>query len=501
MCTMRKCLFLVLLIIISIFSACTKEDVETPVSPSLSNFTFLKTNNPGLLNNVYTYIDGDKFYGSIPYDADISNLIASFDFVGSEVRIGSQIQNSGSTVNDFHEPVTYTVVGQNGMTKDYSIDIVRFTGLPVINIYTENGVEITSKDEYVAGFISIEDGNGLDSTSGNIYIRGRGHSTWYMHPKKPYQLKFENKTEVVGMPEDKKWIFLAEYSDKTLIRNRLAFEMGYISNLEWTPECKYGEVYINDDYRGTYNITQKVEESDNRVNIGSDGFLCEIDNSDHIEEGDIVFYSTRFTIQVKEPEITVESPEYEYIKNHIISFEDVLYSDNFMDPVNGYSKYIDVASFVDWYLINEIAKNVDSKDYSSMYFSLVPSEKIKMGPLWDFDLGFGNVDYADSQYPEGFWVMDHQWFSRLFEDPAFVEKVKTRFLFFRNNQDYFTQIIDDQADYLRWAQQENDNRWDLFGNYVWPNPVVYNTHIQEVNYLKYWFNERMKWLENAYMWM
>jgi hypothetical protein len=177
----------------------------------------------------------------------------------------------------------------------------------------------------------------------------------------------------------------------------------------------------------------------------------------------------------------------------------VLYSDDFTDPVNGYNKYIDVDSFIDWYLINEIAKNVDSKDYSSMYFSLVPGEKIKMGPLWDFDLGFGNVDYADSQYPEGFWVKDHQWFSRLFEDPAFVEKVKTRFLFFRSNQDYFTQIIDDQADYLRWAQQENDNRWDLFGNYVWPNPVVYNTHIQEVNYLKYWFHERMKWLENAYM--
>ena len=124
-----------------------------------------------------------------------------------------------------------------------------------------------------------------------------------------------------------------------------------------------------------------------------------------------------------------------------------------------------------------------------------------MGPLWDFDLGFGNVDYADSRYPEGFWVKEHQWFSRLFEDPAFVNLVKTRFDYFRSNQACFLQIVDEQAEYLMWAQKENNNKWGLFGNYVWPNPVVYATHIQEVNYLKIWFTERMNWLENAYMQM
>ncbi len=498
---MRKYLFISLLIILSLFSACTKDDVEIPETLSLSNFAFHMGNNSGFTNSIYLNKNGEVFNGSVPYNADIRHLIATFDFIGSEVRIGDQIQSSGITVNDFSEEIVYSVVGEGGTKKDFTVDIVWFTGLPVIHIYTENSVEIASKDEYVPGYISIEEGRGLYSTSLDINIRGRGHSTWFMHPKKPYQLKFENKTEVLGMPEDKKWIFLAEYSDKTLIRNRLAFEMGYMSNLDWTPQCQYGEVFINDEYRGTYNITQKVEESDYRVNIGPDGFLCEIDNSDHLDEEDIVFQSTRFTIQVKEPEISVESAEYEYIKDYIIGFENVLYASNFADPVNGYRKYIDVASFVDWYLINEIAKNVDSKDYSSMYFNLVPGEKIKMGPLWDFDLGFGNVNYADSQFPEGFWVKDHQWFSRLFEDPAFVNLVKTRFDYFRSNQAYFLQIVDEQAEYLMWAQKENNNKWGLFGNYVWPNPVVYITHSQEVNYLKTWFVERMNWLENAYMQM
>jgi len=300
------------------------------------------------------------------------------------------------------------------------------------------------------------------------------------------------------MPEDRKWIFLAEHSDKTLMRNSLAFEMGYISNLDWTPEHQYSEVFINGEYNGTYNITQKVEASENRVNLGANGFLCEIDTPDHLEEGDIYFNSTQFTVQIKEPEIDFESQEYNYIKNHIIEFENVLYSSNFKDPQNGYRKYIDVETFVDWYLINEIAKNVDSKDYSSMYFYHVPGLKIKMGPLWDFDLGFGNVDFADSQYPEGFWVKDHKWFSRLFEDPYFVNQVKIRFNYFKSNQDYFIQLIDEKTEYLKYAQKENDQKWDVFGNYIWPNPVVYETHEEEVNYLKNWFVSRMNWLDEAF---
>ncbi len=498
---MHKKVFILFLIVLTIFSACqTEEDevVEPGISLSLSNFVFRKANNPDLLYNIYMDSDGNKFNGNLPYYADITKLVANFDFAGAEVRIGEKIQNSGITVNDFSETLTYTVLGEDGLTKDYTIEIVWFTGLPIISITTDDHVEISSKEDYVSGFTSIDGRNMFNDASGDMKIRGRGHSTWFLPPKKPYQLKFDDKTEVLGMPEDKKWIFLAEYSDKTLIRNNLAFEMGYISNLEWTPECRYSEVFINEEYNGTYNITQKVEVGENRVNIGDNGFLCEIDNSDHLEDGDIYFNSTRFTIQIKEPEISFESSEYNYIMNHIIEFEEVLYSSYFKDPLNGYRKYIDVESFVDWYLINEIAKNVDSKDYSSMYFNLIPGEKIKMGPLWDFDLGFGNVNYADTQYPEGFWVKEHQWFQRLFEDPSFVDLVKSRFSFFRNNQAYLIQIIDQKADYLRWAQEENDDRWDLFGNYVWPNPVVYDTHAQEVEHLKNWFIERMNWLDNAY---
>jgi hypothetical protein len=121
-----------------------------------------------------------------------------------------------------------------------------------------------------------------------------------------------------------------------------------------------------------------------------------------------------------------------------------------------------------------------------------------MGPLWDFDLGFGNVDYSECEFPSGFWVKNHAWISRMFEDPDFVSQVKTRFAYFKSKEDYLLQVIDDKASLLKWAQEENDARWDWYGNYVWPNPVVFNTHQEEVDHLKDWFVQRMTWLNNAF---
>jgi hypothetical protein len=147
----------------------------------------------------------------------------------------------------------------------------------------------------------------------------------------------------------------------------------------------------------------------------------------------------------------------------------------FADPDQGYAKYIDIDSFIDWYLISEITKNEDSKEFSSIFLNVIPGEKIKMGPLWDFDLAFGNVNYSESEYPTGFWVKHHRWFSRLFEDEVFVEKVKNRFLYFKENQNFILEKMDYYA-----AQ------------------LSYDSHQAEVDHLKSWYVERMNWLDTAY---
>ena len=120
-----------------------------------------------------------------------------------------------------------------------------------------------------------------------------------------------------------------------------------------------------------------------------------------------------------------------------------------------------------------------------------------MGPLWDFDLSFGNVNYADSRYAQGFWVKDNPWIARLFTDSVFLEKVKTRFAYFKVNQNLILDKIDDYADKLNLAQEENDTKWNTLGNYVWPNPLVFDTYSEEVNQLKTWYAQRMTWLDGA----
>ena len=612
--------------------------------PSMTLFSFKASENEGLdIDLTMSELNG-TFSGRTLTNVSSKDLIASFEHNGSSASIGDAAQVSGTTAHDFTDLVTYTITGSDGQTTSYEVDLTQFTALPIIYLQTDYYAAIDSKEDYIPGDTSIVGGRDFDDFDlAEMKIRGRGNSTWGLHPKKPFQMKLADKAEFLGMPNDKKWLFLAEYSDKTMLRNKISFEMGYISNLDWTPQGRFAEVYINDEYNGTYNITQKVEESDNRVALGDTGYLLELDQLSRLDSDDVYFESVltdKFWVNIKEPSLERSSSEYAYIKTLINDFENAMSgstsmtsyfavaettSDNVWDvnlsqtmtlvpnsdyivsfkakssidrtmiaglglyhdpwtnagePVSlttawqtftlsqttidfgddqsrvlfdmggdqggevwiddvsvltadgielvangdfqsgeasweggaatavnitsyangsgGYAEYIDVDSFVDWYLISEITKNVDSMFFSSMFLNVMPGEKIKMGPLWDFDLSFGNVDYADSRYAEGWWVKYHPWYEHLFQDPDFVGKVKVRFAYFKDNQQFILDKIDAYAEQLQWAQQENNDKWQTLGMYVWPNPVVFDTYQEEVDHMKSWYIDRMDWLEAAF---
>ena len=476
--------------------------MEPPApTPKLSSVSFLLEDNDQLENDIALQEQSENaFFGRVPYNISLDGLAATYEFIGSSIQINDVEQENGITRNNFTDIVNVKVFNEDGDSEDYHINLAKFTGLPIVYIETDGSVQIDSKDDYVLGETNIDGGRDYENfPSAPMKIRGRGNSTWEF-PKKPFQMKLDDKAEFLGMPNDKKWLFLAEYADKTMLRNTIAFEMGYISNLDWTPEAKFAEVYINGDYNGTYNITQKVEESDNRVAIGDTGYLLELDQLERLDSDDVYFESAvteRFIINIKEPNLDAGSDEFTYIQNLITNFENNLFSQNFTDEATGYRQFIDMDSFIDWFLISEITKNVDSMFFSSIYLNVIPGEKIKMGPLWDFDLSFGNVDYADSRYPEGWWVKYNPWYERLFEDPAFVEAVRNRFEYFNNNRDYILNKIDTYAEKLKWAQEENDDKWQTIGVYVWPNPVIFDTYQEEVDHMKAWYETRMDWLESA----
>lgn len=391
-----------------------------------------------------------------------------------------------------------------GVSIALTADVLNYP-LPAVYIDT-NDTSIDSKENYIDGRVRVEGRGGFpDLETSDMRIRGRGNSTWWLGQtwgKKPYQIKFENKTTLLGMPEDRRWVLLPELSDKTLIRNMIARDWGQLSRLEYTPQLRFAEVFLNDDPQGVYVLGQKVEETNNRVAIGDEGYLIEIDQLSRIDDEDVYFQTNAFravssesVFNVKEPEIAPNSSELALIREHILAFEEVLFSDGFAHRDTGYAAYIDVDSFIDWYLINEIAKSVDAMFYSSIFFSYLPGEKIKMGPIWDFDLSYGNVDYSNAQFAEGFWIRYNPWIQRLFEDPVFREKMKTRFAYFREQLPDILEKIDGYAAYLNEAQERNYSIWETLGVYVWPNPVIYESYPEEVNHLKDWMTRRIEWLD------
>ena len=282
---------------------------EPAAAPSISQISFSAANNSGLAADLVLNKNGNDsvFTGRVLTNTPVSELVASYEFTGSSVTIEGVVQESGTSINDFTEIVVYSVANSEGATESYTVDLTKFTGLPIIYLATDGAVAIDSKETYVTGDVSIDGGRDFtDLPASEMQIRGRGNSTWFLHPKKPFQMKLEEKAEFLSMANDKKWLFLAEYSDKTLLRNKITFEMGYLSNLDWTPQGRFAEVYINDQYNGTYHVTQKVEESDNRVALGDSGYLLELDQLERLDADDVYFDSVtteRFLINIKEPSI------------------------------------------------------------------------------------------------------------------------------------------------------------------------------------------------------
>lgn len=466
--------------------------------PRLTSLEFRASANPkDLIEDVYGEIIGDSVVECwARYIMDSKVLIPHFTFDGDEVVMGDNVLTSDVSVCDFKTPVKITVKAGD-RTKDYNVYMHAFTGLPVLWIETEDRAEILSKEEYLnANFRLVEDVKTRapgDVVEVDGTIKGRGNSTWNMI-KKPYAIKFEEKQSFLDEPKNKSWVLLANYADKTNIRNATAFYMGKISNLEYTPRFHFVDVMLNGRYNGTYQLGDKIKIGKNRVNVGDDGFLLEIDNKPNADEITFRIPHIERPVNIKEPQVEVDDENFKYITEYMVTVDSVLFSDNFKDPDNGWQKYMDMDSFVDWYLINEIAKNSDANFWSSCYMNLKRGEKLKMGPIWDFDIAFGNMNLNDYYKYTGFWVKFVKWYARLFQDPAFVLRVKERFAYFYQKQDDIMNEINLNAQYLKYSVEENDNRWGIFYEPMTFNYDVWGNYQNEVQYLKQWLNKRFEWL-------
>lgn len=381
--------------------------------------------------------------------------------------------------------------------------------------------------------ISIDDET---SFNGKIAIESRGASSQnFLKQSFSFETRDANDEDVdvslLGLPEEEDWILIGPYSDKTLLRNKLIYDLSRsIGN--YASRTVFVELNLNEEYQGVYILAEKLKRDKKRIDISklnpdensgeelTGGYILQIDRDDADKNDDSFTsnYPPPFAEKGQKVTFVYEEPSYDeiteqqknYIRNYISGFEDALASQNFTDPVNGYLSYINVSSFIDFFLTNELANNVDAYRLSS-YMTKDKNGKLNMGPVWDFNYSLGNVDYCSAgetnvwayKFNERCGNHNQQvpfWWSRFMEDPAFVDQLQDRWTKLRNDEfsvSNLNAMIDSYSTLLQesGAAERNFEVWELLGVDIHPNNFVGETYEQEITYLKNWISERLTWLD------
>lgn len=512
------------------FSSCEEKEAVQP-GAGITSFSFLKENNPSLTEDVTCTVNED---GTITgtFNDRLSDyfLKASFELDAEYASVNGVVQQSGVSKNNYAKEVVYEVKLKDGtsMTQTVRMKCRPAPQVPVIRITTENGAPVVDKKNYIKGTVVIEDPAGMYWDTPRLElkmtkdgIRGRGNTTWDM-PKKPYKMKFDSKVSIFGLGEDKEWVILANYADKTLLRNVVAMKLSEIVGMPWTPAMLPVEVYMNGSYLGCYTFSEHKKVSEHRVDLDIVG---ESDNSGDAVTGDYYMEieqnqdeTTCFYTQVcgipmmfSEPEVPTAA-QLQYVKEYFRQAETALRSSNFTDPDTGWQKYIDIETFAKAYLVNELTKNIDGNMRKSSFITKKKNDKFQMYHLWDYDLALGNCNYLDDEFgasdgPEGWFIKDYtwarysplgyhyQWFTILTKDPAFCAKVKEIWNTHYDELKNIPGFIDQMAAYMKDAQKRNFEKWNILNTHVWPNVVVTGSYQGEIDYLKSFYTSRFNWLD------
>jgi hypothetical protein len=429
------------------------------------------------------------------------------------------------------------------------------SNLPIVLINT-NGQEIPDEPKITADMKIIFNGEGErnaidDETynyNGHVGIELRGNSSLSFNQKQyTFETRFpngeNNNISLLELPVENDWVLHAPYNDISLIRNVLAYhlwgEMGH-----WAPHTRMVETFLNGQYQGVYVLTETIKKDKNRLDIATlkpedtsgleltGGYIMRIDVAN--KEGDLTFESkvdglgTTFSktvtwmYQYPDPD-EIQQSQMQYIRNYIDTVELVIQSVNFDDPVNGYSKYIDVESFIDYFIHTELSLNADGYKRSAYFYKEKQNAdgsggKLFAGPVWDYNLAFGICNFCNGNNINA-WVFDGcetnptpaMW-KRLIQDPNFINSVKCRYLELRENilsEAYLFSFIDEYAIMLDEAQERHFEKWEeLFegesgwswggmwgGGDLWFNAYYVSSYAEEISILKNWLTERLQFLD------
>lgn len=498
----------------------TPEATVTPApvcKETVKSFHLTAKDNTGLKSEVVFQVNGTKITATVSYLVNRNVLTSArptIDAGNGKVTFNSEAVNSDGSLN-LSTPCICTVTDKDGQTRDYEVEVIYLKNeLPIVYLTTDSGLAVTSKEQYVTGTFSLDCTDSFMSQYLNIngkaiQIRGRGQSSWEQFDKKSYKIKFDTKTEVLGMTPNKKWVLIANHPDKTLMQNHIAMTMGSVlDNLAFTPHQYLVDVFFNGEYLGVYTIGEQLEVKNGRVDIepeeGDDSlaFLIELGGRDDDALNPPKYYTVgylrNFTIHYPEEEV-ISSNDVSRIKNYLRQ------CDNAVKYLQDYEEYIDVDSLIDWIICYEMTYNLDGCMRRSCYMVLEPGGKLKMGPIWDFDLAFGNFH----RYTEGTWAtlgsaaddtyVKLNWVNCLVADPEFMDRLRARW------DEIKDQLLADmlaEVDYTYQVTKPsatlNFQKWDVLGTRLFGQPystVNYKTYDAQVKRLREYIIDRWNWLD------
>ena len=463
---------------------------------SLFSFAFSKESNPeAVLKDINIIVEGNNIQISTPFISK-PQLKATFESNAEKILVNGVEQKSASTINDFSSPVTYKVVSAQGEEKEYVVTL-SYSGLPVVIINTPNQATIPSKHEdwLEEATITILNPDGSEDYAGTTNIRGRGNSTW-TYPKKPYALKLDEKAEILGMPKHKRWVLLANWMDRTLMRNRVAFQIALSTGMAWNPHGEFVDVVLNGKHIGNYYLCEHIKVDKNRVNIAeldeeategegiTGGFIMELD----------VYYDEVYKFKsaikglpymFKDPD-EVNEQQFAYMQNYVNAMEASIYNDEEL-TAGKFMEYLDMDSFIDWWFVHELAENGEPGHPKSTYMYKEQSGKLFAGPAWDFDWG--------TFLPGASFVIKHAlYYPRLFQNATFVARVKERWSLLKPEFDKISSFIASEGERIKQSEKMN--------HIMWPITKVVNgdesmTFEESVQRMKAAYEEKLQWLDDA----
>ena len=472
---------------------------------------------------------------------------------GGSIQIGSRHVKEGDVLLDVAEEETYqiTYLDRRGETV-FSMPLVFLysADLPVLSLTTKSG-EMTAIEEEKgyeeSGTVQLLDLNGGELYEGTAEsIQGRGNSTWGL-AKKPFQFKLSKKADLLGFGEAKTWNLIANGYDETRLRNRIAMELAREIGMSYVPESQMIDLYINHVYYGNYYLSEKVEVDRERVairdmeetlsaayGVSELGKLKSIENPEGTrkwtgavcEEEDL---SGGYLLERELPAryagelsgfvtsqgdyYVLQSPRYaskeqvDYIADLMQEFQDAVSTEDGIHPQTGkhYSDYIDMESFVRKYLVEEISKNYDGGVTSSFFYKPqdTVSDKIFAGPVWDFDVAFGNCNLDEiASNPVGITrLSDHVYgtevFARLYEKEDFYSDMVM--LYEQKALPYLKSLLAGGIDRMvaesRQSAELDSIRWENLENRY----QYYKDYDNDVRYLKYFIQERVSFLNSVWL--